>query len=72
MHERTRGLPVVACLFMARLGADALIALRIDHQKAFYSDRAVAILIPVSVLIGGLMLGYVVLIAGQITYPIGL
>ena len=50
----------------------ALIVPRIVYQKAFYSHRAVDILVPVSVLIGGFMLRYVVVIAGQITYPIGL
>ena len=72
MQQLTRGLPVVSCLFMARLGADALIARRVDHQKAFYSDRTVARLVPITSLIGGFMLRYVVLVAGQISYPVGL
>jgi formate-dependent nitrite reductase membrane component NrfD len=63
---------VVIGLLVPALIELALIVPRIVYQKAFYSHRAVDILVPVSVLIGGFMLRYVVVIAGQITYPIGL
>lgn len=63
---------VVIGLLVPALIELALIVPRIVYQKAFYSHRTVDILVPVSVLIGGFMLRYVVVIAGQITYPIGL
>lgn len=50
----------------------ALLVPRIVHHKAYKSHRALDILVPVVVLIGGFMLRYVVVIAGQITHPIGL
>ena len=42
------------------------------HQGKYLSHRYIDIIVPVTVLIGGFMLRYVVLIAGQITFPIGL
>lgn len=50
----------------------ALILPRIVYHKPFRSHRGIDLLVPVTVLIGGFMLRYVVVIAGQITYPIGL
>ncbi len=50
----------------------ALIIPRIVHQREFVSHRLVEIVVPITVLVGGFMLRYVVLVAGQITYPVGL
>ncbi len=63
---------VVVGLLVPALIELALIVPRIVYQKAYRSYRAVDILVPVTVLVGGFMLRYVVLIAGQITHPIGL
>ncbi len=45
---------------------------RIVHHKPYLSHRSLDVLVPVVVLVGGFMLRYVVVIAGQITHPIGL
>lgn len=45
---------------------------RVVYHRSFRSHRAIDILVPATVLIGGFMLRYVVVVAGQITYPIGL
>jgi formate-dependent nitrite reductase membrane component NrfD len=50
----------------------AVIIPRMIHQGKYLSHRYIDIIVPVTVLIGGFMLRYVVLIAGQITFPIGL
>ncbi len=50
----------------------AVIIPRILYHRSYRSHRAIDILVPVTVLIGGFMLRYVVVVAGQITYPIGL
>lgn len=50
----------------------ALIIPRLIHHGEYLSHRYIDIIVPVTVLIGGFMLRYVVLIAGQITFPIGL
>lgn len=42
------------------------------HRGQYLSHRNIDIIVPIAVLIGGFMLRYVVLIAGQITHPIGL
>ncbi len=71
MHQLTRGLPVVDYLFMARRGAGVAIVPRSAHPEAIYSCRPVAIVVPVTILIGGFLLRCVVLIAGQIARPSG-
>lgn len=45
---------------------------KLIHHGEYKSSRNIDIIVPVTVLIGGFMLRYVVLIAGQITHPIGL
>ncbi len=50
----------------------AVIIPRLIHHGKYLSHRYIDIIVPVTVLIGGFMLRYVVLIAGQITFPIGL
>ena len=50
----------------------AVIIPRLIHHGEYLSHRYIDIIVPVTVLIGGFMLRYVVLIAGQITFPIGL
>ena len=45
---------------------------RLLYQRAFAAPRGVEIAVPIAVLIGGLMLRYVVVIAGQITGPVGI
>ena len=60
------GLLVPACIELA-----VIIPRMINHGK-YISHRYIDIIVPTTVLIGGFMLRYVVLIAGQITFPIGL
>lgn len=48
-----------------------LILPKLLHKKAFLPRRYLEILIPVLILVGGFMLRYVVVIAGQITHPMG-
>lgn len=50
----------------------AVLVPRIVQGRSYRSHRALDILVPVAVLVGGFMLRYVVVIAGQITHPIGL
>ena len=45
---------------------------RLLYQKAFAAPRGIEIAVPIAVLIGGFMLRYVVVIAGQITGPVGI
>jgi formate-dependent nitrite reductase membrane component NrfD len=45
---------------------------KLIYKSEYHSHRNIDIIVPVTVLIGGFMLRYVVLIAGQITHPIGL
>ncbi len=45
---------------------------RLVHHAEFAPPRGIEILIPVVVLIGGFMLRYVVVVAGQITGPVGI
>ncbi|MFQ5938150.1 MAG: NrfD/PsrC family molybdoenzyme membrane anchor subunit [Acidiferrobacterales bacterium] len=42
------------------------------YQRAYVAPRSIEITVPVIVLIGGFMLRYVVVVAGQITGPIGI
>ncbi len=63
---------VVIGLVVPALIELALLMPRIVHGRSYRSHRLVEILVPVVVLIGGFMLRYVVVIAGQITHPIGL
>lgn len=49
-----------------------LIMPRLLHHRDFISHRNLDVVVPLTVLIGGFMLRYVIVIAGQITYPIGL
>lgn len=49
-----------------------LIVPRLLHKAVYVSRRTLEILVPVTVLVGGFMLRYVIVVAGQITYPIGL
>ena len=48
-----------------------LVLPRLLNQKPFVVHRFVEIAVPIAILTGGFMLRYVVVIAGQITYPIG-
>ncbi len=50
----------------------AILVPSIVYHRAYRSHRVIEILVPVVVLVGGFMLRYVVVIAGQITHPIGL
>ncbi len=45
---------------------------RLLYQKQYAVPRAVELVIPVAVLIGGFMLRYVIVVAGQVTGPVGL
>ena len=59
------------------LVAPALIELfyvvpRLLYHRAFAAPRGVELAVPVAVLIGGFMLRYVVVVAGQITGPVGI
>ncbi len=45
---------------------------RLLYQRPFTTPRSVEIAVPIAVLVGGFMLRYVVVIAGQITGPIGI
>ena len=49
-----------------------LIVPRLVYGKTYVHQPMADVLVPVLVLIGGFMLRYVIVIAGQITYPIGL
>ncbi|MDH3514865.1 MAG: polysulfide reductase NrfD, partial [Gammaproteobacteria bacterium] len=49
-----------------------LIMPRLLHHKEYEVHRSLEIILPAAVLVGGFMLRYVVVIAGQITHPIGL
>ncbi|MBI4185124.1 MAG: polysulfide reductase NrfD [Proteobacteria bacterium] len=42
------------------------------YHRSFAAPRSVEVVVPVSVLIGGFMLRYVVVVAGQITGPVGI
>lgn len=50
----------------------ALIVPRLIHHKAFVVHQSLEIILPAAVLVGGFMLRYVVVVAGQITHPLGL
>ncbi len=59
------------------LVAPALIELfyvvpRLLYHRAFAAPRGVELAVPVAVLVGGFMLRYVVVVAGQITGPVGI
>ena len=59
------------------MGISALIELiyvvpTLLHYREFRSSKVIEIVVPVAVLIGGFMLRYVVVVAGQITGPVGL
>jgi formate-dependent nitrite reductase membrane component NrfD len=49
-----------------------LIVPRLIYYREFVVHRSFEIVVPAAVLIGGFMLRYVVVIAGQITHPVGL
>ncbi|MDH5355137.1 MAG: polysulfide reductase NrfD [Gammaproteobacteria bacterium] len=57
-------IPVTIELFYIRSGR--------RHQKQFSVPRSVEIFVPIAVLVGGFMLRYVVVIAGQVTGSIGI
>ncbi len=48
------------------------VAPRLLYHRPYVSHRAAEILVPVLIIVGGFMLRYVVVIAGQITGPVGL
>ncbi len=45
---------------------------RLLYHREYQVSRALDIAVPVLVLIGGFMLRYVVVVAGQVTYPVGI
>lgn len=45
---------------------------RLLYHRAYSAHRAADIAVPALVLVGGFMLRYVVVVAGQITYPVGI
>lgn len=45
---------------------------RLLYHKAFAMPRSVEVVVPAAILVGGFMLRYVVVIAGQITGPVGI
>ena len=49
-----------------------LIVPRLIYHREFAVHRGFEIVVPIAVLVGGFMLRYVVVVAGQITHPIGL
>ncbi len=65
------GVVAVGLLFPALVELYYVIP-RLLYQRAFAAPRGVEIAVPIAVLIGGLMLRYVVVIAGQITGPVGI
>lgn len=65
------GVVVVGLLVPATLEI-ILIAPRLLHKKAILTHRSLEMIIPIAILIGGFVLRYVIVVAGQITHPIGL
>lgn len=49
-----------------------LVVPRLTYGKEYTPHRVVAIVLPATVLVGGFMLRYVVVVAGQITGPVGI
>jgi len=49
-----------------------LVVPRLLYKRDYIESPVMDIIIPITVLFGGLMLRYVIVIAGQITYPVGL
>ncbi len=45
---------------------------RLLYHREFAAPRGIEVLVPVAVLVGGFMLRYVVVVAGQITGPVGI
>jgi formate-dependent nitrite reductase membrane component NrfD len=45
---------------------------RLLYQRAYAAHTGAEIAIPILVLVGGFLLRYVVVVAGQITYPVGI
>ncbi len=50
----------------------AYVAPKLLHRREYAAPRAVEIVVPAAILVGGFMLRYVVVVAGQITGPVGL
>ncbi len=50
----------------------AQVAPRLLHQKAIAHNRALELVVPVAILVGGFLLRYVVVVAGQVTGPVGI
>jgi formate-dependent nitrite reductase membrane component NrfD len=65
------GVVLIGLLFPALVELYYVVPKLIYHRE-FAAPRAVEVLVPVAVLIGGFMLRYVVVIAGQITGPVGI
>ena len=42
------------------------------YHQAFAMPRSVEVVVPAAILVGGFMLRYVVVVAGQITGPVGI
>lgn len=49
-----------------------LIIPRLLKRQAFLMPKSLEIIVPVAVLVGGFMLRYIIVVAGQITFPIGI
>jgi formate-dependent nitrite reductase membrane component NrfD len=45
---------------------------RLLYRRGYAAPRGIEIVVPVAVLIGGFMLRYVIVVAGQITGPVGI
>ena len=66
------GLVVVFGIVLPLLAELALVMPRLLYRKAFRTHRALDFILPVAILVGGFSLRYIVVVAGQITGPVGI
>lgn len=66
------GLVVVLGIVLPLLAELRLVVPRLLYGKEFRSHRALDLALPVAILVGGFSLRYIVVVAGQITGPVGL
>ncbi|MEE9196035.1 MAG: NrfD/PsrC family molybdoenzyme membrane anchor subunit, partial [Alphaproteobacteria bacterium] len=63
---------VLAGLLIPALVELVYVIPRLLYRRGYAAPRGIEIIVPVAVLIGGFMLRYVVVVAGQITGPVGI
>lgn len=66
------GLVVVLGIVLPLLAELILVMPRLLHNQAFRSHRTLDMVLPVAILVGGFALRYIVVVAGQITGPVGI